>query len=114
MITHNRLAKNIPLQNPPSNVNHRIFSSNSSLILCTLATTMYLLAIYLLYVIVCENPPCLRILRSLTQMTVYAYRFTYLQLVFTKIQRDHLSINEQTFIIFHSAVAELPDFKLQK
>ena len=26
---------------------------------------------------------------------------------------DHLGTNEQTFVTFHSAVAELPDFKLQ-
>ena len=27
---------------------------------------------------------------------------------------DHLAINEQTFVTFHSAVAELSDFKLQQ
>ena len=38
---------------------------------------------------------------------------TYIQLLFTKMFLNHLAINDQTFVTFHSAVAELPDLKLQ-
>ena len=38
---------------------------------------------------------------------------TYIQLLFTKMYLNHLAINDQTFVTFHSAVTELPDLKLQ-